>query len=111
MHAGAALRVAGSFRCVGWRVSAGEKTGLSPGADPCDQGVDLLVREHSAGALGEGGHRGAMYSIGGGAANGGIVGDREENGVAQRERRSSVSIVAVASGARLRVEDAALANL
>src|SRR5258707_10636413 len=67
MHAGAALRVAGSFRCVGWRVSAGEKTGLSPGADPCDQGVDLLVREHSAGALGKGGHRGAVYSIGGGA--------------------------------------------
>jgi hypothetical protein len=46
-----------------------------------------------------------MYSIGGGESNGGIVSDREENGIAQSERRSSVSAGAVAAGAVLCVED------
>src|ERR1700682_1488599 len=107
----AALQVAGSFRCIGWRVSAWEKTRLSPGADSANQDIDLFVGEHSASTLRKGGHRRAMYSICGGAANRGIIGDRQENGIPQSDRRSTVSAGAVASRTVLSKEDIELRNL
>jgi hypothetical protein len=111
IHACAALRVAGSIRRVGWRVSAGEKTGLSPGADSKNESIDLFIGEHSASGLCKGRHCSAAYSIGGGAANRGIVSDRQENGIAESDCRSAVSAGAVASGTVLSVEDIELHNL
>src|ERR1700686_341610 len=107
----AALQVSGSFRCIGWRVSAGEKTRLSPGPDSANQDIDLFVGEHSASGLRKGGHRSAMYSIGGGAANRGIVSDRQENGIPQSDRRSTVSAGAMASRTVLSEEAVELYNL
>jgi hypothetical protein len=52
-----------------------------------------------------------MYSIGGGAANRGIVSDRQENGVPQSDRRSSVTAGAVASRTVLSEEAVELYNL
>ena len=66
--------------------------GLRPGADSTDDGIDLFVREHAARALGEGRHRGAGDAVGGGAANRGVVSDREEDGIAQGDRRSSLAV-------------------
>jgi hypothetical protein len=111
IHHGATLQVSGSFRCIGWRVGAGEKTRLSPGTDPANQDVDLFVGEHSASGLRKGGHRSSMYSIGSGAANRGIVSDRQENGVPQSDRRSSVTAGAVASRTVLSEEAVELYNL
>jgi len=111
IHHGAALQVAGSFRCIGWRVSAGEKTRLSPGPYSANQDIDLFVGEHSASALREGGHRSAMYSIGSGAAYRGVVSDRQENGISQSDRRSSVSAGTVASRTVLSEEDIELYEL
>ena len=105
IHLRTALRVAGSLRCVEWGISAGEKTRLSPGPDSANQGIDLFVGEHSASALRKGGHCSAAYSVGSGAANHGIVSDRQEDGIPQSDRRSPVSAGAVASRAVLSVED------
>src|SRR5207245_2201854 len=77
IHFGAALQVARSFRCIGWRGSAAEKTSLGPEPDSANQDIDLFVGEHSASALREGGHRRVTYSAGCDAANRGIVSDRE----------------------------------
>jgi len=55
--------------------------------------------------LREGGHRSALYSIGSGAAYRGVVSDRQENGISQSDRRSSVSAGTVASCTVLSEED------
>ena len=75
--------------------------GLRPGTDAADDGVDLLVREHATRTLREGGHGRAGHAVGGGAANRGIVGDGEENGIAKRDRRSALAVRTVASCAVL----------
>jgi len=67
------------LRCVGWGLAPGEDQ-TEPGPDSANQGIDLFVGEHSASALRKGGHCSAAYSVGGGAANHGIVSDRQENG-------------------------------
>ena len=108
---GSVVGIAWSRRSVGRENFAAQDVGLRPGADSTDNGIDLFVGEHAARALREGRHRGAGYAICGGAANRGIVGDREENGIAQRDRRSALAAGAVASRAVLRVENVEVHNL
>ena len=88
-----------------------QAVGLRPGSDSVDDGVDLLVREHATCTLREGGHRRAGNPVSGGAANYGIVSDREKNRIAERNRCSSFAIRAVASRTVACVENIELHNL
>src|SRR5712664_1600801 len=92
IHPGATLQVAGGLRCIRWRVRAMKKTRLGPGPNSTNQGVDLLVSQHSASALRKGRHCGATHSAGDGTANRGVVSDGQENGITQSDRRSSGSV-------------------
>jgi hypothetical protein len=98
-------------RSIGRQNFAAQEIGLSPRAYATDNGIDLSVGEHAASALCEGRHRGAGYAICGGAANRGIVGDREKYGIAQRDRRSALATGAVTSRAVPRVKSVEAHNL
>jgi hypothetical protein len=99
------MGIAGRRGGVGGEIFSTEKIGLRPGSDSTDYRIDLIVCKRPAGALREGRHRSAWYAVGGNVANRGIVSDRQKNGVAQRNRRSSLPVVAVTSCTVLGVED------
>src|SRR5260370_2670160 len=111
IHVGATLQVAGGLRCIRRRVGAMKKTKLGPGPNSANEGVDLLVRQHSAGALRKGRHCRATHSAGDGTANRGVVSDGQENGITQGDGRSSGSVRAVAPRTVLSVEGVELQNL
>ena len=111
IHFGAALRIAGSLRRIGWRIGIAEEIGPGPGTNPRDKTVDLLVGEHSTGTLRESRHRRARHSVAGRATNRRIVGNREENGIAQSGRGSALASRTVASCAVLCVENLKVRDL
>ena len=71
---------------------------------PRDDDVDLIVREHAAGALGECGHGSAGDTVRDDFAKSGIVGDGEIDGIAKRERRAAFRFGTVTAGAIFAVE-------
>src|SRR5579872_1269216 len=84
--------------------------GLRPRPDSADDGVDLFVREHATRTARERRHRRTWHPVGGGPSNRGIVGDRQENGIAKRNCCSSIAVRTVASRTVVRVEDVELQN-
>src|SRR5258708_14622103 len=63
IHIRATLRIAMTLRCIRRRSLSSESIGLRPGSNPLDQGIDLLVGEHSTGTLGKCGHGRAGHSV------------------------------------------------
>jgi hypothetical protein len=100
----AALRVAWSLRGIGRWSQIAEYAGHGPGSDSLDNGIDLLVSKHSARPLSKGGHRSPWHSVYGGAANHGVVCNREKNGICQSNGGSSLAVQAVASCTVLPIE-------
>ena len=80
-----------------------EDGGISPGSDSTGDHIDLSVSEHSSRTLREGRHRRTSHPIGGGVSNRGIVRDRQENGIAQSNRRSPLAATTMTCRAVLRV--------
>jgi len=98
------MGIAGRRGGVGGEIFSTEKIGLRPGSDSTDDRVDLFVCERPACALREGRHRSARHTMGGNSANRGVVSDRQENGIAQRNRRSASAAVAMTTRTVLGVE-------
>src|ERR1700754_4237877 len=69
-----------------------------------DDHIDLRVGQHAACMLREGWHRGSANAVGNHAADTGVVGNPEIDGVRERNRGSSFSIGTMASGAVVRVQ-------
>src|SRR4030095_15112665 len=80
-------RIAGIRRGVGRKNFAAEEVGLCPRTDAANDGVDLLIGEHAPLTPRKGGHWSAGHAKCSRVANRVIVGDRKENGIAQRDRR------------------------
>ena len=78
---------------------------------PLHDDVDLLVGQHSARVLRKRRHGGSRNSVGGYAANGGIVGNGEINRIAKSDRGAALSIRAVASRTVPGVEKIEVHNL
>jgi hypothetical protein len=105
------LWIARGLRCIRWEGRSVKCVRPRPGPDSTNNGIDLLVCEHAARALDEGWHRGSGYAISCRLADGGIVGNGEENGIGQRDRRSSGAVVSMASRAILCVKHIEIHNL
>ena len=79
-----ALRIAGTWRRIGRRIGIAQSIRLGPaGSNSADDDIDLVVGQHSAGVLRKRRHGGSGNSVGGYAANRGIVGDGEVNRICQ----------------------------
>src|SRR5258707_12000800 len=105
------LRISRCARGIRWRSRVVQNVGLRPGTDPIHQRVDLLVGEHPSRTLRKRRHRYAEYSACDSAANHAIVSDCKKNGIAQSDRRSTLSARTMASCAVLRVEQTELHDL
>src|SRR6202008_661805 len=73
--------------------------------------VDLRVCQHSASALGEGGHRGAPNTVGDDFADGSVICDGQINGTVECDRSASASFRTVTACTVFGVQRAKLQNL
>src|SRR6202795_4790431 len=108
---GTTLGNAKILRYVRRRSLIAERIGLCPGSDPLHKCIDLLVGEHSTGALRKGGHRSARHSIRCGAANHGVVSNCEKNWIVQSNGRATLAGCSMASCTVLSIEKTELHNL
>ncbi len=97
---------------VGGRRGAGQRVGLAPGLNHAvGEHFDLLVGQHAAGALREGGHEGSMHALGDGGADVGLPGVGQVDRVGERKGSAARSLLAVAGSAVLFIERCELENV
>src|SRR5882762_406727 len=92
--------VAVTVRCMGRRFHPAKSVGpRPPRAESADDCVDLLVGEHSTGALRKRRHGRSLDPFADDATDGGILGDGKVQRIGERERSSTPSLRALAAGA------------
>src|SRR5512143_3753835 len=103
------LRIAGRRRIgregVAWDI------GSRPRPESLDEHVDLCAGEHSSFALRKRRHLGAGDSRGGYITDGRIVGNGQEDGISQRNRRAAFAVRSVTAGTVLFIKSVEIQNL
>src|SRR5882762_11492298 len=94
---GTSLGIAETLRYVRPRSQIAERIGLFPGSDSSHKCIDLLVGEHSTGALCKGGHRSARHSIRCGTANHAVLDDCQKNGIGQSNGCATLAVRSMTS--------------
>src|SRR5579864_3581427 len=108
----AAIDIPRSFCRVGRWIGSIENMFAPPaGKDSSRNHVDLLLGQHSTGALCESGHRCSVDAVGDDVAYCGFIDDGQIHGIGQGKRRSSAAFRAVATGTVLGVQNAKVRNL
>src|ERR1700687_333032 len=101
---GATLRIARGLCCIRRRRLIAESIGFRPRPDPSYERVDLFFGEHSACTLCKSRHRRAGNSVGGDAANHGVVCNCEKDRIRQSNGSSALAVHTVAACTVLSVE-------
>src|SRR3984957_6309396 len=111
-HDLATIDIANRFcRVCGWIGSIENLFAPPAGKDPTRNHLDLLLDQHSAGALRERWHRCSPDAVRDNVAHGGFIDDGQIHGIGESDRRSSTAFRAVAARTVLCVESAEVQKL